>query len=82
MGNAFQAQGRLDDALEAYNKVLSINPDYAEAYNNLGNAFQAQGRLDDALEAYIEALSIKHDLSEAIENIIPQKSTFRCSIDQ
>jgi tetratricopeptide (TPR) repeat protein len=29
-------QGKLDEAIEAYNKALSIKPDYAEAYYNMG----------------------------------------------
>ena len=36
MGNALKDQGKLDQAVAAYNKALSIKPDYAEAYSNLG----------------------------------------------
>ena len=34
MGNALQDQGKLEEAIEAYNKALSIKPDYAEAIEN------------------------------------------------
>ena len=44
MGNAFNDQCGQEEAIEAYNKALSINPDYAEAYNNMGNAFKDQGK--------------------------------------
>ena len=40
MGVALQDLGKLDEAIEAYNKALSIKPDYAEAYNNMGNALK------------------------------------------
>ena len=40
MGNALQEQGKLEEAIEAYNKALAIKPDYAEAYNNMGNALK------------------------------------------
>ena len=40
MGNALKDQGKLEEAIEAYNKALAIKPDYAEAYNNMGNALQ------------------------------------------
>ena len=50
MGLALQEQGKLDEAIEAYNKALSLKPDYAEAYNNMGNALQEQGKLDEAIE--------------------------------
>ncbi len=36
MGVTLQEQGKLDEAIEAYNKALAIKPDYAEAYNNMG----------------------------------------------
>ena len=32
MGVALQEQGKLEEAIEAYNKALAIKPDYAEAY--------------------------------------------------
>ena len=44
---------------DAYNKALSINPDYAEAYNNMGKALKDQGKLDEAIKVYNKALSIK-----------------------
>ena len=59
MGNALQDQGKLDEAIEAYTKALSIKPDYADACCNMGNALQDQGKLDEAIEAYTKALSIK-----------------------
>ena len=44
MGIALQDQGKLEEAIEAYNKALAIKPDYADAYNNMGNALQDQGQ--------------------------------------
>ena len=32
MGVTLQDQGKLEEAIEAYNKALAIKPDYAEAY--------------------------------------------------
>ena len=34
MGNALQEQGKLEEAIEAYNKALAIKPDNAEAIEN------------------------------------------------
>ena len=31
---------KLDEAIEAFNKALSLRPDYAEVYNYIGIAFQ------------------------------------------
>ena len=56
MGIALKEQGKLEEAIKAYNKALSIKPDYAEAYNNMGNALKDQGKLEEAIEAYNKSL--------------------------
>ena len=58
-----------DEAIEAYKKVLLINPNYAEAYNNMGNAFTKQGKFDKAIETYKKALLINPHYPEALNNI-------------
>ena len=68
MGSALQEQGKLEEAIEAYNNALAIKPDYAEAYNNMGNVLQEQGKLKEAVEAYNKALAINPDHDDAIEN--------------
>ena len=57
MGTALQKQGKLEEAIEAYNKALSIKPDYADAYYNMGIALQRQGKLEEAIEAYNKAIA-------------------------
>ena len=60
--NALQEQGKLEEAIEAYNKALAIKPDYAEVYSNIGNILKEQGELEAAVEAYNKSLAIKpHD---------------------
>ena len=58
MGNALKAQSKPDEAIAAYNKALSIKPDYAEAYYNIGVTLKEQGKLDEAIAVYNKALSI------------------------
>ena len=36
IGAINQSLGRLDEAKETYKKVISLNPEYAQAYNNMG----------------------------------------------
>ena len=61
--------GKLDEAIEAYNKSIALKPDYYEAYYNLGLAFKDQGKLEQALEAYNKSITLKPDYYEAYFNI-------------
>ena len=69
IGAANQSLGNLDEAIEAYNRALSIKPDYPDAYNNMGNALKEQGKLEQAIEAYKKTLSIKPDYADAYNNM-------------
>ena len=46
MGITLQDQGKLEEAIETYEKALTIKPDQAEVYNNMGNALKDQGKLE------------------------------------
>ena len=58
LGNVFFDSGRIDEAIEQYQKALAIRPRYAVAHNNLGNVFLRIGRVDKAIEQYRKALAI------------------------
>jgi tetratricopeptide (TPR) repeat protein len=59
LGCEYSAQGRVDEAIAAYQKALEINPDYEDAHNNLGAALVARGRVAEAMAHYRKALG-KH----------------------
>ena len=61
--------GKLDKAVDAFKKALSIQPNNADAYYNLGNVLHKQGKLEEAVEAYKKLISIKPDNAEAYLNI-------------
>jgi protein O-GlcNAc transferase len=46
-GNAFQAQGKLDEAIDCYRRALAHKGDFADAHTNLGTALHRQGKLND-----------------------------------
>ncbi|MEK7279656.1 MAG: tetratricopeptide repeat protein, partial [Nitrospirota bacterium] len=58
-------QGRLDDAIDSYQRAIAANPDDSYSYCNLGNAFREQGRLDDAIDSYRHAITLNPDYSKA-----------------
>ncbi len=56
-------------AAKAYQQVLKINPDFAEAHNNLGKILLAWGKTATAEKHFKEALRIKPDYKEAQFNL-------------
>jgi tetratricopeptide (TPR) repeat protein len=64
MGNALKDKGKLQEAIEAYNKAISIKPDYAEAYNNLGEAHREAANFEQAKICFEEALGINPKLNK------------------
>ena len=68
VGAANNGLGRQKEAIEAYKKAISFNPDYAEAHHNLGNALKDSGRLMEAIEAYDKAIKINQNLADAHNN--------------
>jgi Flp pilus assembly protein TadD len=75
-GERFDELGLLEDAVEAYRKVLGVKPDYALAHHNLGLAYGRLGRPRDAASEFERALRINptqtgthYDLGVAYEEI-------------
>ena len=65
LGIVLQRLGRLEEALQAFNKAIQLNPDYAEAYSNRGVALQELGRLKEAVQAFDKAIQLKTEFAEA-----------------
>ena len=61
--------GRLEKAVASYTKALQINPDFAEAHNNLGNALNILGRSEEAISSFTKALQIKPDYAAVHNNL-------------
>ena len=69
IGAANKELGKLEEAIEAYNKALQLKPDFAEANYNMGNALKDQGKLGEAIKAYTKALSLNPASADAHYNI-------------
>jgi tetratricopeptide (TPR) repeat protein len=69
MANALNAQGHIDDAVVHYQRALVLDPDYADAHNNLGSVLLAQGKLDDAMAHFGQALASNPKHAEAHNNL-------------
>jgi tetratricopeptide (TPR) repeat protein len=64
-GNSLLHQGRVDEAVEHFEKALAFEPESAYAHFGLGVAYCRKGWLDDAFFHFQKALEIKPDFAEA-----------------
>jgi len=60
---------RWKDAIDAYRRVVAIDPTYAAAWNNLGLLLHRMGRYDEAREAYDTAVAQDAECAEAAYNL-------------
>jgi Flp pilus assembly protein TadD len=68
LGNVMLDLGRIDDALDLYEKAVIQRPDSGEAHNNLARAAQLAG-LEGADHHFREALRLKPDHAPAWEGL-------------
>ena len=69
LGAAAAQTGQLAQAVNAFQKVISIKPDDFQAHNNMGIALQRQGKTEEAINAYKKALVIKPNYAQAYNNM-------------
>ena len=69
MGITHKLSERLIEAVASYTQAIKINPNYADAFNNLGNTLREQGKIEGAIDCYIKALSVRPDFAEAYLNM-------------
>ena len=64
-----QQQNKLNDAARVYNRLLLLQPDHAEAHNNLGLVLLAQGKLAEASARFAQALTLMPQLFEQFNGV-------------
>lgn len=71
LGQAYQAEGRTQEAIAAYNKAIELNPESvsAETYNQLGIALAEQGKLSEAIAAFHHAIALQPAYIDAYYNL-------------
>ena len=57
-GMTFLDDGKYEDALECFEKVLATNPNNPDIWNKKGVALRSLGRYDEAIESFNKALEI------------------------
>ncbi len=61
--------GKYADAIASAKAALALNPDSADAYNNLAVSYLALGRYDDGIVAAQEAIRLRADFELAKNNL-------------
>jgi protein O-GlcNAc transferase len=78
LGNTLIGLGLPEAAAECFRRALGINPDYAEALNNLAYALRELGRFEQAEPLCRRSLQQKPDCAEAHNNLgVIQKQLWR-----
>lgn len=68
-GRQLQAAGEMERASAAFRRAVTLNPRYAEAYNDLGVVLETMGDLERAEQAYKSALVEDPELAAAHSNL-------------
>ncbi len=61
LGTALQESGRVEEAINRYERALAFDARYSPALNNLGTALRLAGRVDEAVGVYGRALEQNRD---------------------
>ena len=68
-GQVFKREGRYTDAAAAFAAALQIDPQHADAHNDLGAVFHLVGNDSDAITQYRRALALRPDHLNALSNL-------------
>jgi tetratricopeptide (TPR) repeat protein len=68
-GEQAEAKGKHQQAAEMFQHAVSIDPDYADAFNELGVAQAAQGQTSDAIESFQKAIDTAPEHPTALANL-------------
>lgn len=74
---AYYQAGRYRECIDACNKALELQPNYAEAYNNMCSAYNQLGKFDSAVIAGTKAVELKPDFQLAKNNLNWAKSQLK-----
>jgi protein O-GlcNAc transferase len=86
LGQAYQAYGKTQEAIAAYNRAIELNPESvsAETYNQLGIALAEQGKLSEAIASFHHAIALQPENVDAYYNLgvaLAQQGELDAAID-
>lgn len=69
LGNKYLNEGKYEEAILAFNKVIEIKPKNVDARVGLGKTYLAEGKMDEAEKILKEAMSIEPENTEIIAEL-------------
>jgi tetratricopeptide (TPR) repeat protein len=85
LGELYYAQGRLPEAVNAYQQSVAYDPRNAQAFCSLGYTCYKQGNLTAARDAYLEAIRLDPSFANAHSNlglVYYKEGRFQDAIDE
>lgn len=73
LANAYLEQGRLDEAIAEYERILRLNPNYPLAHYRLAQAFERKGEPQQARAHYERFLQIWKDADPDVPEVLKAK---------
>ncbi len=67
-GYEYQGTGNYNAAIDAYNKAITLNPQFTNAYKNRGSAYNATGDYYRAIKEFDRAIELDPDSAETYYN--------------
>lgn len=67
-GILYSQMGQPDKAMEEYNTVISMKPDFADVYTNRGNLYYQSGQIELAMADYNHSISLNSEYDKAYGN--------------
>lgn len=69
IAQVYLAMSAYAEAIEHYDKVIALDPDYSEYYNERGNILLRVGRLEEARADYLQAIRLSPPYQEVYTNL-------------
>src|SRR5437763_10502128 len=85
LGFTYRKMGKFKESLEAYDKALSLSPDYTPALEYRAEAYLGLNRIDDARKAYTDLFSLERPKADALllsmKGLLPARKTDAAGLD-
>ena len=66
MGQAYENQGKIQEAINQYRKSVELKPDYAEGWLSLGTAYAKTNKFTEAVNCFNKSINYKKNNAEAM----------------